>query len=90
MGHILAYMITAQTRREHRARWYVYGGGYGEPLVRMRHQATMRGHWPGYDVECSCGWKTRTGGAGRTHVEDLLWDHRFAAQCETQREDEKR
>lgn len=28
----------------------------------------MRGQW-GYDVECSCGWKTRTGGATRSYVQ---------------------
>ena len=68
--------ITAETKREHRARWFVYAGG-----ERIPYQATMRGTW-GYDVECSCGWKTRTGGATRRSVQDDLWYHRFAAQSE--------
>lgn len=53
---------------EHRIRWYVYAGGNGSPLVKMRHKATMRGHWPGWDVECSCGWQTLTGGATRSYI----------------------
>ena len=77
----LGSLITAETRRAHRARWFVYGGGYGEPLVKMPRQATMRGHWPGYDVECSCGWKSKTGGATRRSVEDMLWDHRYSEQA---------
>jgi hypothetical protein len=43
----------------------------------------MRGTWPGgYDVVCSCGWESRTGGAIRRAVEDELFDHRLGAQVE--------
>ena len=47
---------TARVMREHRATWWVYAG---DELIR--HTAAMRGTW-GYEVKCSCGWQTRTGG----------------------------
>ena len=74
-------LITDETMREHRARWFVYAGGYGQPLTKIPHTASMRGHWPGYDVECSCGWKSRTGGAIKRSVQDALDDHRYSAEC---------
>ncbi len=43
--------------KKHFIKWFVYAGG-----TKIRHESTMRGAW-GYDVECSCGWTTRTGGA---------------------------
>ena len=73
--------------REHRMTWYVYAGGYGVPLEKMRHTATMRGSWPGWDAECSCGeWESKTGGVTRKSVEDMVWDHRFTAKCDKDRE----
>jgi hypothetical protein len=77
----LASLITPQTRREHRATWYAYAGGRGQLLQKMRHTAQMRGHWAGYDVTCSCGWESHTGGATRGCVSGMLWDHRYAAQA---------
>jgi hypothetical protein len=66
-------MATATT---HRIRWWVYGGGYGAPREKLRHTATMRGHWPGYDADCSCGWESRTGGAVKSYVKQLVWEHK--------------
>jgi hypothetical protein len=59
------------TVTDHRIRWFVWAGGQ-----KMPHTAMMAGFW-GYDAECSCGWKTRTGGAVRRHVEELVEDHKF-------------
>jgi hypothetical protein len=53
----------------------VYAGGQ-----KLRYQSTMRGTW-GYDVACSCGFETNTGGGTRGSVEDYLFDHRYSAQC---------
>lgn len=64
---------------KHRMRWYVYGGAYGSPLVKLPHAANMRGHWPGWDAECSCGWKSNTGGATRGTVKHEVWMHKFEA-----------
>lgn len=61
------------TGTAHRIRWYVYAGG-----VRIPRTATMRGLW-GYDVECSCGWETRTGGATRGYVEREVWFHKLGS-----------
>lgn len=30
-----------------------------------------------WDVTCSCGWKTSTGGALRSHIEEEVWNHKF-------------
>jgi hypothetical protein len=47
-------LIKPATMREHRATWWVWSGG-----EKIRHTASMRGHWPGWDVACSCGWESR-------------------------------
>jgi hypothetical protein len=66
--------ITRETKQAHKATWFVYVGG-----EKIRRVATMRGQW-GYDVECSCGWKTITGGGLKRYVEDQLWMHRWEVQ----------
>jgi hypothetical protein len=63
-----------ETMRAHRARWYVWAGG-----EKLPHTSIMRGTW-GWDVECSCGWATHTGGATRRSVEEDLWLHRWHAE----------
>jgi hypothetical protein len=75
-----ALLLTPETMRAHRARWFVYAGGQ-----KLPHAASMRGHWPGWDVACSCGWESRTGGATRTSVSDALLDHRWSEQCAAER-----
>lgn len=72
-------MITAETRAAHKATWYVYSAGQ-----KLRRVATMRGSWDGYDVECSCGWTSATGGAIKVRVQESLDDHRFDAQAEAE------
>jgi hypothetical protein len=63
----------------HRIRWWVYTGGTDERGRRekIRRCATMRGWWPGYDADCSCGWETRTGGAVRSYIEHEVWEHKW-------------
>ena len=62
---------------EHKIRWFVYTGEIVNGVrVRIPRTATMRGTWPGYDVECSCGWETKTGGATRKYTEDSVWMHK--------------
>lgn len=73
-------LISDETMREHRARWYVYAGPAGGPFGKIPHNSKMRGSWWGYDVTCSCGWESRTGGAVRRYVADKLDDHRLDAQ----------
>lgn len=54
----------------HKITWFVYAG-----TERIRRTAQMRGTW-GHDVTCSCGWETRTGGATRGHINQLVWEHK--------------
>lgn len=81
-GYCLNYLLTPEAKKAHKATWFVWAGdGSPEyPRQKIRHAATMRGHWPGYDVTCSCGWESRTGGATRGSVESDFWDHRYAEQ----------
>jgi hypothetical protein len=69
--------LSRDTLKAHRARWFVYAG---EPRKKLPHTKTMRGHWPAWDVTCSCGWESRTGGATKTSVADDLREHRFESQ----------
>ncbi|GAB3081169.1 hypothetical protein GCM10027053_52200 [Intrasporangium mesophilum] len=62
------------TTNTHKIIWWVYTGG--PDRERIRRTSTMRGFWPGYDAECSCGWKTQTGGAVRRYIEDEVWYHK--------------
>lgn len=73
---ITSLLIRPDTLKAHRATWYVWAGG-----VKMRRTAKMMGAW-GYDVTCSCGWESKTGGATRGTVEDELFSHRHEAQIE--------
>lgn len=76
-------LVTDETMREHRATWWVYAG-----RERIRRTARMRGTW-GYDVTCSCGWDSSTGGGTRNYVQDKLDDHRWDAQCAKQEANER-
>lgn len=62
--------MTTPEAKTHRIRWYVYVNGY-----RFPRTSTMRGTW-GYDVKCSCGWETRTGGAVERYIRDQVWLHK--------------
>lgn len=75
--HCFRSSIRPETLTAHKARWYVYSGPHGEiePLDSKRSYYGM-----GYDVKCSCGWESRTGGATRTSVHDALWTHRWDEQ----------
>jgi hypothetical protein len=67
-------LISPDTMRAHRATWWVYAG-----REKIRYQKSMRGTW-GYDVTCTCGWSSHTGGATRGSVQRELDDHRLEAQ----------
>jgi hypothetical protein len=62
---------TTTATTTHRISWWVYAG-----RERIRHTATMRGHWPGWDATCSCGWDSQTGGATRGSVRRDVWAHK--------------
>ena len=62
----------------HRCRWYGIAGS--ERIPRNRH---MRGRDWGWDAECSCGWRTRTGGAIEARIREAIEDHRREADQAT-------
>lgn len=64
---------------DHRMSWYVWAWSPDGSRERLRHTAKMRGTW-GWDVECSCGWKTNTGGATRSYIQDQVYFHKFYAE----------
>lgn len=79
----------AATRREHRARWFVYTGRVVDgQRERIPWESTMRGSCPaGFDAACKCGtWESRTGGAVRSAVQDEIARHKSDAQWEKDRE----
>lgn len=77
-GSVYRVDMTTQTATKPRIRWYVYTGGTDDTGRRERipRASTMRGWWPGYDAECSCGWATNTGGAIHAYIEREVWFHK--------------
>ena len=52
-------------------RWFVYAGGEKFPM-----ESSMRSY-VGYDFECSCGFKSSTGGAIKACIKREIEDHKF-------------
>jgi hypothetical protein len=63
-----------ETPTVHRVSWFAVVDG--EEYAR---QASMRGRW-GYDVVCSCGWRTHTGDADRSQIEREIYLHKWLAE----------
>jgi hypothetical protein len=57
----------------HKVAWWVH-----TDEGKIRHTAEMRGAW-GYDVTCSCGWNTNTGGATLTYMRREVSMHKLLA-----------
>jgi hypothetical protein len=66
------------TTTTHKIRWFVLVDPAADEWVPRT--SSMRGFWPGYDAECSCGWKSRTGGAIRAEVKRMIDQHRWDAE----------
>jgi hypothetical protein len=58
--------------KQHTIRWY--GIAEGESFPRNRY---MRGGDWGWDVTCSCGWKSRTGGAIEARIREAVAEHKW-------------
>jgi hypothetical protein len=63
-------MQQVATNEKISVQWFVYAGE-----EKIRFNSSMRGTW-GFDVVCSCGWESSTGGAIRSCVKDLLQAHK--------------
>ena len=43
---------------------------------KLPKTASMRGAWDGYDFTCSCGYESKTGGAIKSCVTELMEKHK--------------
>jgi hypothetical protein len=59
----------------HRVRWFVRFPGHPDDWTPAT--AGMVRSSFGWDVRCSCGWETNTGGGTPGYVEELIWSHKF-------------
>jgi hypothetical protein len=59
----IGYGIGMTTAVRPKIRWFVWAG-----TEKIPHTSKMAGSW-GWDAECECGWKSRTGGATRRSVQ---------------------
>lgn len=66
--------MTTTNAVTHRMKWFAYAGGEKFPRT-----ASMRGTW-GYDVECSCGWATNSGGGTKGYITREVWFHKFTTE----------
>lgn len=71
-------LLSPETMKAHRARWFAYSGPYGEKLPLRSGQ---RLYGIGHDVTCKCGWESKTGGATRASVQRALLAHRLDEQA---------
>lgn len=55
----------------HRIAWFVYLDG-----ARVRYSTNMGGDLPAWDLTCSCGWDTKTGGATKGAVRKMMAAHK--------------
>lgn len=60
----------------HKISWWVWAGN-----VKIPRTSHMRGTW-GYDATCSCGWKTRSGGAVKQYIQKEIYWHKLEAKIE--------
>jgi hypothetical protein len=68
----------------HRITWYVWASNADGDRAKLRHTASMRGRWTGWDATCKCGWQSRTGGAIKASVQRDVWDHKLDVHLDAQ------
>lgn len=67
-------------KTQHSIRWFVYVPDANGRSAMIPHSSTMRGSWA-YDVKCSCGWSTNTGGATRSYLTDEVRWHKIVEEA---------
>lgn len=66
------YMTTTQTAKHSISYWVYASDGLGHTEL-LRHSNGMVG-FTGWEATCSCGWKTRTGGAIQSYIKrEVMW-----------------
>jgi hypothetical protein len=66
-------MKLVPTKEKVQIKWFVWAGGEMFPK-----EASMVSY-PGYDFECSCGFKSATGGAIKACIKREIREHKFYA-----------
>lgn len=67
----------------HRTYWYCIirnDAGQDVPVRRARWATPAKG-FHRFEAECSCGWKTRTGGAIPAYISRVISEHRASANA---------
>jgi hypothetical protein len=59
----------------HRIRWFARFSGHPDDWMPAT-SGMVRSSF-GWDVRCSCGWETNTGGGTEGYVRDLVYWHKF-------------
>jgi hypothetical protein len=74
--------VSPETMRAHRIRWFAVDPSvpFGQEGHYIPKQETMLWSNYGWDVKCSCGWESRTGGAIGASVRRDVEDHRWIAE----------
>jgi len=75
--------VRPEIMRAHRIRWYAVDPSvpFSDPGHLIPKHETMLWSNYGWDVKCSCGWESRTGGAIYSSVLRNVEDHRWDAQA---------
>jgi hypothetical protein len=68
--------VTATTT--HRVRWYARHPGHPQDWT-PRTRNMVGGGWA-WDVECTCGWASRTGGALQGYLRTVVEDHKWEVE----------
>ena len=64
-------MKLAPSQEKVSIKWFVWNGG-------KRYERNNEIKWgQGYDFACSCGYESRTGGAVKSYVRDLIDRHKI-------------
>lgn len=76
----LSMKPAAQASDKHTMRWYGVipaAPSLGQPVELVPRTRFMNGRDWGWDVKCSCGWESRTGGGIEADVRRKIADHRW-------------
>jgi hypothetical protein len=57
----------------HAIRWYVVNPNG----TKTRRPSGLQARGCGFDVECECGWKSRTGGGVESYVKRCIAEHKW-------------
>jgi hypothetical protein len=66
---------------KHRIRWFarIEPGSVEAPDGWLPRTKQMKGNW-GWDVRCSCGQESRTGGATQRYIKERIYWHKLTGE----------